>query len=232
LGNKFDCPASASAPAAWTDRCPAKGGSVADASWAHGAGRDDGWGPATSVRSASAGEQAAPGEAPSGRPARERASRSSGTQDGDWQSGPRRARQAQPAAVPARSAARTQQAREPGLRAVWSLLLLVAIMILGIVIDSVRGQQLSTGFDLGIIIGSVVAILTVRRSSMFWVVVSPPIVYSLGAGISLYARSGGLHDRGVLIDAATNWLVYGFPAIAAASAAVLIIAGIRLIARR
>ena len=80
---------------------------------------------------------------------------------------------------------------------------------------ALRGEQLSTGFDLGIIVGSVVAILAVRRSGMFWVVVSPPIVYSLGAGISLYLRSGGLHDRGVLIDAATNWLVYGFPAIAA-----------------
>ena len=105
-------------------------------------------------------------------------------------------------------------------------------MVLGIVIDSFRGEQLSTGFDLGIILGSAVAILVVRRSGMFWVVVSPPIVYSLGAGVSLYVRSGGLHDRGVLIDAATNWLVYGFPAIAAASATVLIIAGIRLILRK
>ncbi len=88
------------------------------------------------------------------------------------------------------------------------------------------------GFNVGIIAGSVIAILLVRRSGMFPVVVAPPIVYSLGAGISLYLRSGGLHDRGVLIDAATNWLVYGFPAIAAATASVLIIAGIRLIVRR
>jgi hypothetical protein len=78
----------------------------------------------------------------------------------------------------------------------------------------------------------VLGILLVRRSGMFPVVVAPPIVYSLGAGISLYVRSSGLHDRGVLIDAATNWLVYGFPAIAAATAAVLIIAGIRMITRR
>jgi hypothetical protein len=119
-----------------------------------------------------------------------------------------------------------------GLRSWAALLVLVAIMVLGLLIDDVRGQQLGTGFDLGIIIGSVVAIILVRRSGMFWVVIAPPIVYSLGAGISLYTRSGGLHDRGVLIDAATNWLVYGFPAIAAASAAVLIIAGVRLIARR
>ena len=45
----------------------------------------------------------------------------------------------------------------------------------------------------------------------------------------LYLSSGGLHNRKVLIDHAANWLVYGFPAIAGASAAVLIIAGIRLV---
>ena len=111
------------------------------------------------------------------------------------------------------------------------MLVLAASPPLGILIDAVGGHQLGA-VQLGIIAGSVIAILVVRRSGMFPVVVAPPIVYSLGAGISLYLRSGGLHDRGVLIDAATNWLVYGFPAIAAATASVLIIAGIRLIVRR
>ncbi|HEY2297228.1 MAG TPA: DUF6542 domain-containing protein [Jatrophihabitans sp.] len=131
-----------------------------------------------------------------------------------------------------RSALASAAAPQRGVRAWVALLVLVAIMILGIVVDGMRGQQLGTGFDLGIILGSAVAIVIVRRSGMFWIVVSPPLVYSLGAGVSLYLRSGGLHDRGVLIDAATNWLVYGFPAIAAASATVLIIAGIRLITRK
>jgi hypothetical protein len=213
---------------------------VADASWTHGAGRDDGWGPATSVRSTSA---AAPAETPpsrSGRSQREHApTRTPRSErparaarrpaDDGWESGPPRGHTPP---VAERISTATSTAPQSGLRAWAALLLLIAIMVLGILIDTLRGQQLGTGFDLGIIVGSIVAILTVRRSGMFWVVVSPPIVYSLGAGISLYTRSGGLHDRGVLIDAATNWLVYGFPAIAAASAAVLIIAGIRLITRR
>jgi hypothetical protein len=122
--------------------------------------------------------------------------------------------------------------RERGLPGWAGLLVLVGITTLGIVFDAARGHQLGVGFNVGIIAGSIVAILVVRRSGMFPVVVAPPIVYSLGAGISLYLRSSGLHDRGVLIDAATNWLVYGFPAIAAATASVLIIAGIRLIIRR
>jgi hypothetical protein len=67
---------------------------------------------------------------------------------------------------------------------------------------------------------------------MFPVVIAPPIVYSFAAVFQLYLRSSGLHDKRVVLDAAANYLVYGFPAIAAASAAVLIIAGIRLIARR
>jgi hypothetical protein len=122
--------------------------------------------------------------------------------------------------------------RERGLPGWAGLLVLVVATILGILFDAMRGHQLAVGFNVGIIAGSVIAILLVRRSGMFPVVVAPPIVYALGAGISLYVRSGGLHDRGVLIDAATNWLVYGFPAIAAATASVLIIAGIRLIVRR
>ena len=71
------------------------------------------------------------------------------------------------------------------------------------------------GFNIGIVVASVVAILVVRRSDMFPIVVAPPIVYSLASGIMLYLRSGGLHDKKVVLDAAANWLVYGFPAIAA-----------------
>jgi hypothetical protein len=128
------------------------------------------------------------------------------------------------AAVPA-----TQQRGLPG----WGALLVqIGVTVLGILVDALRGQQLGTGFNVGIIAGAVLSVLLVRRSAMFPVVVAPPIVYSLAAGISLYIRSSGLSDHSVLLDAATNWLVYGFPAIAAATAAVLIIAGIRLIVRR
>ncbi len=205
---------------------------MADASWPRSSPPNDGWGPATPVRSAAA--DATP----------TRAGRAS------THAAPSRARggrtyPAAAAGAAAAAAARNEQvsawdrlqAAGPappgrGLSGWLALLILVGATVLGLVIDAMRGVQLGTGFNLGIIAGSVLAILLVRRSAMFPVVVAPPIVYSLGAGISLYVRSQGLHDRGVLIDAATNWLVYGFPAIAAASAAVLIIAGIRLITHR
>ena len=58
---------------------------------------------------------------------------------------------------------------------------------------------------------------------------APPLIYFGASAVLLYFRSGGFKDRGVLIDAVSNWLVYGFPAIAGASAVVLIVAGGRLI---
>jgi fumarate reductase subunit D len=109
---------------------------------------------------------------------------------------------------------------------------LVAIAGAGAVIDTLSGSQARGGFNIGIVAAAVVAILVVRRSAMFPVVVAPPIVYSAVSGMLLYARSNGLHDHKIVIDTAANWLVYGFPAIAAATASVLIIAGIRLLTRR
>ena len=222
---------------------------MADTAWSRDPG-PDGWSRPTSVRSASAGNAR-----PDPRADRER--RAGRPDHGDPRSphDPRSTRQdyaaaphtswASPADTrhPAADTRRPASDRHPaavahppargrGVSALLAVLALVAATVLGIFVDAARGQQLGTGFNAGIIAGSVLAVLMVRRAGLFPVVVAPPIVYSLGAGISLYLRSGGLHDHGVLIDAATNWLVYGFPAIAAATAAVLIIGGIRLVIRR
>jgi hypothetical protein len=131
-----------------------------------------------------------------------------------------------------RETAAADQAVERGLPGWGGLLVLLAITAIGGAIDMVNGPNVRGGFNFGIIIASIVAILVVRRSAMFPVVVAPPIVYSAASGFLLYVRSGGLHDRKVLIDTAANWLVNGFPAIAAATASVLIIAGIRMVIRR
>jgi hypothetical protein len=130
-----------------------------------------------------------------------------------------------------REAAR-ETAHERGLPWWAALLILIAIAGIGGVIDTIGSNQLRGGFNIGIVVASVVAILVVRRSNMFPVVIAPPIVYSAAAIFQLYVRSSGLHDKKVVLDAAANYLVYGFPAIATATAAVLIIAGIRLITRK
>ena len=111
-------------------------------------------------------------------------------------------------------------------------MVLLVIAGIGGLIDTLSGTQVRGGFNIGIIVAAVVAILLVRRTGMFPIVIAPPIVYSLASAAMLYLRSNGLSDHKALYDAAANWLVYGFPAIAGATAAVLIIAGIRMLSRR
>ncbi|MDQ2797655.1 MAG: hypothetical protein M3Y06_10915 [Actinomycetota bacterium] len=125
-----------------------------------------------------------------------------------------------------------QRAPERGLPWWAALAALILIAAAGGVIDTVGSLNARGGFNIGIVAASVVAVLIVKRSHLFPIVIAPPIVYSMGAAFQLYLRSNGLSDRRAVFDAAANYLVYGFPAIAAATAAVLIIAGIRLIIRK
>jgi len=186
---------------------------------------DDAWGPSTAVYAGSAkrvGRAFAPsmGEDPEG-----------------WSPGGPRSGREQRADRAERRMERSAEVpavrpRERGLPWWGALLLLVVIAGAGGVIDTLGSISVKGGFNVGIVVASIVAVLAVKRSNMFPIVIAPPIVYSAAALFQLYVRSGGLDDREVVLDAAANYLVYGFPAIAAATAAVLIIAGIRLIARK
>lgn len=197
---------------------------------------EDGWSPARSFGSASrATSTTGPPPAHAALP-RDRArsgSRAPGrldpTQDAYWaQPDDSRSARDRPAdVVPPRP-----KEDQRGLPAWGALLVLLAIAGVGGAIDMISGTSVRGWFNVGIVVASIVAILLVRRRGMFPVVIAPPIVYSVASGLTLYVRSGGLDDRKVLIDSAANWLVYGFPAIAAATAAVLIIAGIRLMIRK
>lgn len=125
-----------------------------------------------------------------------------------------------------------RSSRERGLPGWAAVLLLIAIAGVGGLIDSISGTVIKGAFNYGLVFASLVAILAVKRSKMFGVIVAPPLVYFVASASLLYVRTGGLHNRGKLYDAATNWVVYGFPAIAGATAVVLVIAGIRLAVRR
>jgi Gpi18-like mannosyltransferase len=119
-----------------------------------------------------------------------------------------------------------------GLPGWLAVLLLIAIAGVGGLVDSISGSAIRGAFNYSLVLASLIAILVVRRSEMFSVVIAPPLVYFAASAGLLYVRTGGLHNRGKLIDAATNWIVYGFPAIAGATAVVLVVAGIRLMIRR
>ena len=121
---------------------------------------------------------------------------------------------------------------ERGLRAWQALIVVVVIAVIGGLIDTVGAIEIQGGFNIGIVVASVVGILVVKRSHMFPIVIAPPIVYTIGAGFQYYLKASGGNASKAKLDAAANYLVYGFPAIATATAAVLIIAGIRMIVRK
>ena len=120
---------------------------------------------------------------------------------------------------------------EPGLYGWAAVLLLIIISGIGGLIDQITGSNVRGAFSWALVISSLIAILVVKRSQMFGVVIAPPLVYFAASAAKLLL-AGGLHNRKVLIDAASSWLVYGFPAIAGATAIVLVIAGIRMMIRR
>lgn len=134
--------------------------------------------------------------------------------------------------APTPVAGRRRRPADRGAPGWLALLLLLVVAGIGGLIDMLSGATVKGGFNIALVVGSLAAILIVRHSNMFTIVVAPPLVYLVASAGMLYIRSGGLHDRKILLDAAANWLVYGFPAIAGATAAVLIVAGIRLIIRR
>jgi hypothetical protein len=129
---------------------------------------------------------------------------------------------------PSRSESR-RAIRQRGLPGWLALLVLLVIAGIGGLIDMISGTTVRGGFNIALVLASIVAILVVRHRDMFPIVVAPPLVYVVASVAMLYIRSDHLHNRKILIDAAANWLVYGFPAIAGASAAVLIIAGVRMV---
>lgn len=124
---------------------------------------------------------------------------------------------------------RRREVRQRGLNGWLALGVLLVIAGVGGLIDMISGSTVRGGFNIALVVASIVAIIVVRHRDMFPIVVAPPLVYVAASGVMLYIRSDHLHNRKIIIDAAANWLVYGFPAIAGASAAVLIIAGIRLV---
>lgn len=203
-------------------------------------GGGDGWGPSTAVHG---GSSRRVGRAFNDPPASARQG-TAPPRDGGWSpAGPAPRDQQRANRVAERRTERSmrelearrgprQRIHERGLPWWAALAVLIVIAAIGGVIDTLGSIGVKGGFNIGIVVASVVAILLVKRSHMFPVVIAPPIVYSLAAVFQLYLRSDGLHDKKVVFDAAANYLVYGFPAIAAATAAVLIVAGVRLITRK
>lgn len=116
----------------------------------------------------------------------------------------------------------------PSLTSLGAVLLIAATSGVGGVIDVLTGTGLRLAFAIGLVLGSVVAAGLVRRGSLLAVVLAPPLLYLVASLLSVIASPGGLGGAGRLYDAAAGWLVYGFPAMAAATGAAVVVAGFRL----
>jgi hypothetical protein len=112
-----------------------------------------------------------------------------------------------------------------GLRAV---LVLLAVALAGGCIDVVTGAGLRLGFAVGLALGSLLAALLVRRRQLLVVVFAPPLVFLAASLLFVLAAPGGSGSTGRLVDAATGWLVYGFPAMAIATGIAVVTAGLRI----
>ena len=115
--------------------------------------------------------------------------------------------------------------RGPALTGAGAVLLLAGIAGVAGVIDIVAGSALRLVFSAGLVLGTVLAALLVTRRDLLTVVFAPPLVYFVASLVAVLLGRG--QGGGDIIDAATSWLVYGFPAIAIATGAAALIAAVR-----
>lgn len=117
-------------------------------------------------------------------------------------------------------------ARGPSLTGFGAVLVLAGVAAVAGVIDVVAGDSLRLVFAVGLVFGSFVAALLVRRRDALTVVFAPPLVFLAASLVAVLLGRGD--SGGGIIDLAASWLVYGFPAMALATA----VAGLVTLVRR
>jgi hypothetical protein len=113
----------------------------------------------------------------------------------------------------------------PSLTGAGAVLVLVGIAAVAGVIDVFAGDSLRLVFAIGLVAGALVAALLVRRRDALTVVFAPPLVFLAASLVAMLLGRGG--SGGGIIDLAASWLVYGFPAMAVATAVAGLIALVR-----
>jgi Domain of unknown function (DUF6542) len=113
----------------------------------------------------------------------------------------------------------------PSLTGVGAVLLLTGIAAVAGVLDVLAGSSLRLIFAVGLVLGSLIASLLVVRRDLLTVVFAPPLVFLAASAVAVLLGRG--ETGGGLIDLATSWLVYGFPAMAIATGVAGLVALIR-----
>lgn len=122
--------------------------------------------------------------------------------------------------------------RATGLPTLGALAVIVVVALIGAGIDLMTGPGLRRGFAVGLVIGSVLAALLVRPRGSYAVAVAPPLINLIGqAGYTLLSGAG-MGSKTQIASQASNWLVNGFPEMAAATLLAIVIGVARYLGRR
>ena len=139
-----------------------------------------------------------------------------------------RPRQGPPPASRDRRAPARPAAPARGVRGSLGVLGVFLLTVLGAAADSFFGVGLGTLTLITLIAGSVVAALLVRRRDLGTIVVAPPLVFVGVALVNIMLAPSATLSLPTL----ATLLIRGFPAMAIAVAAALVVTVVRLIARR
>lgn len=115
--------------------------------------------------------------------------------------------------------------RGPSLTGTGAVLVLVGIAGVAGVVDVLAGDALRLVFSGGLVLGALVAALLVIRRDLLTVVFAPPLVFLAASALAVLLGRG--EGGGGLLDVATSWLVYGFPAMAVATGVAAVVALVR-----
>ena len=107
------------------------------------------------------------------------------------------------------------------LTGVGAVLVMTGISAVAGLLDVLAGSALRLIFAAGLVLGTLVAGLLVVRRDLLMVVFAPPLVFLAASAVAVLLGRGD--NGGGLIDLATSWLVYGFPAMAVATGVALVI---------
>jgi hypothetical protein len=113
----------------------------------------------------------------------------------------------------------------PSLTGVGAVLLLTGVAAVGGVLDVLAGSALKLIFAVGLVLGTLIAAMLVVRRDILTVVFAPPLVFVAASAVAVLLGRG--ETGGGIVDLATSWLVYGFPAMAIATGVAAAIALVR-----
>jgi hypothetical protein len=109
----------------------------------------------------------------------------------------------------------------PTLTGVGAVLLLAGVAGVAGLLDVLAGSSLRLIFAAGLVLGTLIASLLVVRRDLLVVVFAPPLVFVAASAVAVLLGRG--ETGGGLVDLATSWLVYGFPAMATATAVAVVV---------